>query len=239
METSLNEMFIDPNLLEDTLAGMGLSGNPIARRTANAVVKNLRHVVTREQILLSSLSKDFPLQTLQLIQKKELRLEEFQLTLRVQVKAGDGNPQILLGNNADAKEVPGIKNIEGNALGEHENMIVTKVRIAHATHASITNPAALVYKNSGTDVPAAIRNSKLVLRISEKRKFETQLAMYFNIGGSYAATPGHFDLQTLKAPFSIPAKQDIELQYIDIPGLSLTNNHFLEIQFIGMRTIAG
>jgi len=63
--------------------------------------------------------------------------------------------------------------------------------------------------------------------------------MYFNIGGSYAATPGHFDLQTLKAPFSIPAKQDIELQYIDIPGLSLTNNHFLEIMFIGMRTIKG
>ncbi|MEL6628109.1 MAG: hypothetical protein AAFQ92_21470 [Bacteroidota bacterium] len=236
MEASLNEMFLSSDIIDDALGSIGMRGNPVAKRSAKAVMRNLKHVITREQVILSSFMKHFPLDTQKKIQEGKIQLEAFALTVRAQLTATNGNRQLILGPDSDSKRVVGVKNIEGNELDQYENLVVTKVRVAHATHASETNPAALVYSNSGTTVPATIRNGKIDVRLNENRKYEEELALFFNHGGQFAANPGYFDVQTLKTPFVIQEEHSIEIAITTPPSLTLTNNHFVEVMLMGMRT---
>lgn len=163
------------------------------------------------------------------------RWEEFDMYVRRSVTAGNGLQDLL---KAGDKAEVGKTSINSNRLDKGTNVAVDKIRVAFAKSATVTDPSKVVYSNTDTATDAAILNGDLVITVGQKPVLRLPLAGFFNIGGSYSAVQGNFDVRTLQRPFLIPEDTAISLaiQLPDGSTLPVANN-FLEVRLMGASLV--
>lgn len=145
-----------------------------------------------------------------------------------------GTQDVLLTSN---QKVVGVSNLNENRLPELTNLIISAVRVAYATHATLTNPAAVKYDNVNAAVPVALLNGELIIKINDRPVVELPISKFFNANGTAPVSfqaQGSNDTIELQA-MKVVTPQDVIGVEIKLPnGLTLgANNHFLEVRLLG------
>lgn len=168
---------------------------------------------------------------------KDGRWDEADFYIRRVVTAGSGLQELLKSSNV---ETVGICNINSNKLPKGVNASIDKIRVAFAKSATITDPTKASFSNTDTGIDAAIRTGELVIKVGEKPVLKLPLDSFFNIGGSYSAVQGNFDVRTLQRPFLIPEDTAISVAVQLADGSTLpTANNFLEVRMMGSSLVTG
>lgn len=151
--------------------------------------------------------------------------------LRAQIT---GTQELLLPSNQRAV---GVSNLNENKLPEMTNLVISQVRLAYSTHASLTNPAAVKYDNVNAAVPVALLNAEIVITINDRPVIELPVSKFFNANGTAPVSfqaQGPNDTIELQA-MKVVTPKDVLGILLKLPnGLTLgANNHFLEVRLIG------
>lgn len=150
-------------------------------------------------------------------------------------KAIAGTGDLLDASNVKAI---GLSSFNENKLPELTTFVMSAIRVSYATHASLTNPAAVKYDNSSASIPVALLNAELVIKINDKPVVELPVSKFFNANGSAPVSfqaQGPNDTIELKAMKLITPKDILGIELKLPAGLTLgANNHFLEVRLLGI-----
>ncbi len=212
-------------------------------KTVNASVRRrmLNSTLTRDQRFLLSQSDKLPIDA-----KIAWARKESQFTLKdvyFRRKLSGGGAQESLVKASDIEEV-GIQNLQGNALPDGENMVVSAIKLAYAYNASSTDPRIQAYTNamdaetagsSPVVIPPAILNGEIEIRTEGTRVLKLPVKRFFREGLSVGVgVEGGSDSVQLPSPILLKAKQSFEIILWSANGIVLpANNHFFEVRLMG------
>lgn len=241
------------NQIDDLSIGRLVAAGKIApaakkdvQKVVNASVKRrlLTSTLTRDQRFLMSQTGKLPIDNKVDIASGKAQFTLMDKYLRKQLAGGNQQELVLSAENDEV----GLKNFDGNALANGENMVVSGIKLSYAYSASSTDPKAQIYTNamdaetagsSPLAVPAAFINGEIefrvegtsVLRLPVKKFFRESLSVGVGVEGGA-------DTVQLPSPILLKARQAFSIVIHGANGVALpANNHFVEVRLMGSGII--
>jgi hypothetical protein len=185
------------------------------------------------QFFLTEMGKKVDRETLKLIQSGQTIPDDKHIHVRKKINSA-GTTELI---NTATQQLVGVSKLDKNQLPDQIYMAIDQLRLAWATDAAITNPAAIKYTNKG-DIPAALMNGEFVFYVNDKPIVDIPVCRFFNDGSTGVTSEAiqgkwdALDLQCLK--FILPTdllRAELKLaEGVQLPA----GNHFVEFQFSGV-----
>lgn len=147
-----------------------------ASRKAQAAVKG--NVLSRAQKIFVAKFGELPSEERKGFQSGAMQIGDGDFYVRTEV-TGTGIQTLL---DESSTKRTGKTNINKGALPIGTNLLVSRIRMAYATHATETDSAALLYGSEGSNLQAAFGNGILRIKVGEIIAFEGRVSKLFSDG---------------------------------------------------------
>ena len=222
--------------LEDQLLGLGATPIQAAKLASAARAAAFKSVMSPGQKhFMAKVATMKNAEEAAAIKNGTVTMEDIVFYQRVAITGSSESN--LIGDTSVDKE--SIGNLTQGEIPKGTNFSLTKIRLAYANHATVTDPSGVIYDNFGS-IPVAVLNGRLQIKDGSKsgRVLVDLPATNFFAQGSTAnrtAIPGFNDFVNLKSYKFIEGTTKLKVGLLFTGGLP-ANNNFIEVQLAGPGT---
>ncbi|BDD04418.1 hypothetical protein [Aureibacter tunicatorum] len=169
--------------------------------------------------------------TLKELREGTLRIDDGEIYIKADVTGFGGTVAIL---DSDTVKQSGITNVDKGSLESLVNLVVKSLSFGHAKGSNLSAKEAVTKPYMTDDIPSAIVNAELVLKIEDKPVFRQRVKSIMPVSAdSFTNERDCFDLENFKliagdTPFSI----ELDFNGQNVPTVS-DEKHIVEVSLYG------